>query len=392
MTYPAEARANPVIARLGSYGRSPRILGVDLARGLAVIGMFGAHIGVTDELDIADPSTWLAIVDGRSAVLFATLAGASLAIMTGGRETLVGVELTRARVRIAVRAAIIFAIGGALVLLDTRVAVILPVYAVLFLFAIPLVNGRPLSLVILAGVLALVSPVIVFLVRTASAEPNPSTGKPSDSGEPGVLMDLLVTGVYPGIVWMVFPIVGLVIGRLDMRSPRVIVRLALAGAALMIVGYGGGAVGQSFVSESSSSPTSPAQLLSTEPHSGSTFEIAGSLGFALVVIALCLAIASRLKWLLYPVIAVGAMALTAYSGHIVALFVIGDEAFTQGDNGLYVTFVLWALALCTAWTVLAGRGPLESLVTFTSRRAASLVPDADNTIDTNTTPTQNGQP
>src|SRR5690606_5958294 len=51
-----------------------RVIGVDLARGLAMIGMFGAHLNVPREVTVADPSTYLALVHGRSAILFALLA------------------------------------------------------------------------------------------------------------------------------------------------------------------------------------------------------------------------------------------------------------------------------------------------------------------------------
>ena len=52
-----------------------RIVGVDIARGLAVLGMFGAHVGVQQSFDWLEPSTWSDVVNGRSSILFAVLAG-----------------------------------------------------------------------------------------------------------------------------------------------------------------------------------------------------------------------------------------------------------------------------------------------------------------------------
>ena len=55
-----------------------RIGGVDLARGLAVLGMFAAHLlWITEPFDVLEPDTWIAVVSGRSSILFATLAGVS---------------------------------------------------------------------------------------------------------------------------------------------------------------------------------------------------------------------------------------------------------------------------------------------------------------------------
>jgi uncharacterized membrane protein YeiB len=63
----------------------------------------------------------------------------------------------------------------------------------------------------------------------------------------------------------------------------------------------------------------PIWLIGASPHSGTTFEIAGSVGVALVVIAVCLALADRLPRVLFPLAAVGSMALSAYVGGIVAV-------------------------------------------------------------------------
>ena len=44
------------------FGRAPRILGLDVARGLAILGMAGAHIGESEAFDPSDRSTWTAYV------------------------------------------------------------------------------------------------------------------------------------------------------------------------------------------------------------------------------------------------------------------------------------------------------------------------------------------
>ena len=73
-------------ARLRAYGSGARIVGVDIARGLAVLGMFGAHVGVQRSFDWLEPSTWSDVINGRSSILFAVLAGVSIAIISSGRS------------------------------------------------------------------------------------------------------------------------------------------------------------------------------------------------------------------------------------------------------------------------------------------------------------------
>ncbi|WP_062982554.1 DUF418 domain-containing protein [Nocardia anaemiae] len=58
------------------------------------------------------------------------------------------------------------------------------------------------------------------------------------------------------------------------------------------------------------------------PHSGTTFDIVGSVGFAILVIVGATAAMEhlpRLHRLATPVIAVGTMSLTAYVGHFVIM-------------------------------------------------------------------------
>jgi uncharacterized membrane protein YeiB len=120
----------------------------------------------------------------------------------------------------------------------------------------------------------------------------------------------------------------------------------------------------------------PAALLSIEPHSGTPFEVVGSGGFAIAVIALSL-LATRarvLRAVLYPVAAVGSMALTAYTLQIVAIAALGPAAWQYTDNWLYLWFVLAALAGCTAWRLIFGRGILERFLTWVSHRAAGTTP------------------
>jgi len=338
-----------------------RIVGIDVARGLAVLGMYGAHVGLTEPFDWAAPGTWLDVVNGRSSILFAVLAGVSIAIISGGRVAAGGDALRRARTRILVRALLVFAIGLLLVALDTRIAVILPVYAVLFVAAIPVLRWRSRWLFVAAGVVALVAPPVAVLVDIAVERP-------------GLVLDLLFTGHYPAVIWIAFVLVGLGVGRLDLASPSVRLRMLGAGAALAVLGYGLGAAAESAVAGSPTPVPLDIRLLATvEPHSGSPFEVVGSTGFALAVLALSLIAADRVRPVLYPVAAVGSMALTAYTAHVVIVFFIGDDAFDQPDNGLYLWFVLGALVACSIWARLLGRGPLERVLTTVSTRVASPV-------------------
>ena len=178
------ARIRSRLARLDGRGREP---GVDLARGLAVFGMFAAHLLTTVPFDWAHPDTWTDLVNGRSSILFATLAGVSLALVTGRTDPLSGTALAWARARISLRAVCIWVIGYLLILLNTPVLVILPAYAILFLFALPLLRIPAAWLFAVAALIAVTMPFAVHAIdavlRTGVGwrrYPNDSYGEHAD--------------------------------------------------------------------------------------------------------------------------------------------------------------------------------------------------------------------
>ena len=66
-----------------------RIVGIDVARGLAVLGMMTAHVGPDDHGPIP-PGGFAQLADGRPAALFVVLAGLSLALLSGSTNPEIG--------------------------------------------------------------------------------------------------------------------------------------------------------------------------------------------------------------------------------------------------------------------------------------------------------------
>lgn len=350
--------------------RHGRIVGLDVARALAVFGMLGAHVGAVPDDVQAAPSSWLGVVNGRPSILFAVLAGISVALLSGRTVPATGDDLVRARIRILVRAAWVFAIGGALEALGTDVDVILGVYALLFVLALPFLRWPPRRLLLAAAVLAVLTPPATLLL-TQYADAQDAYDTP--------FVSLAVTGPYPALIWWTFILVGLAVGRCDLTTTRVRGALVAAGAGLAVVGYGAGwlttqwwAGGQPMIwplkDTVRPAQSHPALLTGAFPHSGTTFEVVGSVGVALVVIGMCLVAADRLPRVLFPLAAVGSMALTAYGGGIVAVWAIGTLDYDT--NRPWLVYVLIITAAATIWRLFLGRGPLERLLTWSSTRVA----------------------
>ncbi|GAA1874964.1 heparan-alpha-glucosaminide N-acetyltransferase domain-containing protein [Myceligenerans crystallogenes] len=364
---------------LGGPGRVP---GLDIARGLAVLGMFTAHVGVTSE-DLATLEGWLGFAHGRSSILFATVAGVSLGLVTGRTTPPEGAGLAAARHAILARAAALIVLVAFLDLLGTRVALILGFYATYFVLALPFLRLRPMQLAGWAAAFAVCGPPVAYygpelLARLGLRLPRDGSG---------AFTDFLLTGHYPAVVWMAFVLAGLAVGRSDLRSRSLRLALVVTGfgaaflAALVSEVMTAGAGGREAIEANHDGTLSeravggklawddpwptPDYLWLPGPHDDTTLEAIGSGGFALGVIGLCL-FAGRIGALvLAPLAAVGALALTVYSAQIVAIWAVTASGFDLLDpptNEPLGWMVLIALAAATVWRVLFGQGPLERVM------------------------------
>ena len=335
-----------------------RVAGVDLARGLAVLGMLAAHLLWLGSLSWTEPSTWGAIVNGRSSILFATLAGVSLGLSTGGPRPPSGAGLGRARLRVVIRALLIWLIGVLLISLDVPAAIILPTYAVIFVLALPLLAQRASRLFLAAAIVVLVaSPVVVW-----------ANASPWWESYEGWLTGLYIGWNYPFPLWVAFTLAGLGLARAGMWSRRVQWAALGLGMLLAVAGYSLSPGAES--SEESADRPFLEAWWTADPHSSGVLEAIGSGGFAIAVIGVCLLLCSagRLPWLTFPLRAVGSMPLTAYVLQIVgwalaSTILLGsahEHAFRDLDPFLPMT--LATIVLSVVWSLLVGQGPLEALI------------------------------
>ncbi|MDI5910137.1 MULTISPECIES: DUF418 domain-containing protein [Streptomyces] len=365
--------------------------------------MFAAHVG--PDPAIGGPLGFvMELARGRSSALFALLAGFTLVLITGRPHPHTGRAGRQAVARVLIRSVVLIALGFALTALDTDVDVILAFYGLVFLVVLPLYRLRARTLAVTAAEAALLMPQVLFLVRKSiesgswgdtviAADPLTRV-----SGTDG-LIELLFTGEYPVLTWAPFMIAGMAVARLDLTQSRVRARLGLTGGALAALGYGGswlalhlipharGAIAAATDGDSGASAwwsdtvgyiidaTPTEWLLVAAPHSQTTFSILGNTGVALAVVAGCVTVTRRmprLTRLATPVTAVGMIALTVYVLHILAIRGIGMEEETGPALIALACFIVGAMVLAVAWTRRFRRGPLERLLSTTTRLASRL--------------------
>ena len=383
-----------------------RLVGLDLARALAVFGMYIVHIAPMPSAG-NDLGSWVySLAEGRSSALFATLAGFSLMLIAGRLEPKTGLAGRQAKARIAIRAVILLALGTVLAM-EYGDVIILAYYGVYFLLALLLVRLSAKTLAIIAAGIALVMPQLAFVLKmwlSDSVQQNINAYDPLEKLSSVGVLDLLLTGLYPTITWMAFVIAGMALARLDLTAATVQLRLAALGASLTVGAYGlaallggtsavlsfgggggpssgsgagsmgSGSMGSGSMGSGSGGPVqSASDLLGAVSHTGTTLDTIGCLGVAiLVIVGATVAIdrLPRLRRLAKPVIAVGTMSLTAYVGHFLA-----QSAWPASGAGTtkswvpVLTYILGAIVFAAIWSRFFRRGPLEYLLNAATRPA-----------------------
>jgi len=358
-----------------------RIVGIDVARCLALLGMMATHIlpGVVDgEVPLAQQ-----VAGGRASALFAVLAGVSLALVAGERGPLRGRAWRAMLAGTTVRSAVIGLVGLLLGGLDTGIAVILVYYAVLFVVAVPFMALSTRALAMVAGSWIVLAPASSFWLRDRL--PLTSYEVPSFDSfvHPVALVrDLLLTGYYPVLTWVGFILVGLLIGRLDLSSKRTAGLLAVGGGAAAVVAWQlsdaltsdagvRAALIRSFTGAGwqddlattlqhglyGVTPTDSGWWLAVRaPHTGTTFDLLMTSGSACLVLGVCLVVGRSAPRLCAVGFGAGAMTFSLYTLHVV----LRTDGLWDGDDlGTFVGQAALVLLIGAAFRWGGHRGPLE---------------------------------
>lgn len=337
-----------------------RIRGIDLARALAIVGMVMVHIGPVRDAGGGVLGAAYRATHGRAAIGFIVLAGLGVSLLAGDRSA---GRLEHATTTLAWRALILFPAGLALQTLDTNVAVILQYYAVFFLVAAAAMRLSDRGLVLVAATSVTVGPILLlWLERTAAHLFQP--GVPQWHNLVRIARDVLVTGYYPVVVWTAPLVVGIWLGRRNLRSHAVQRALAAGGAAVAA----GGFILSEVLVAALGPPAFPGDwrtLYVIEPHNEMPLWVLTATGIAVAVTGLCLLAARAAPTASWPLVALGQLALTAYVLHLIVLDVWPQWLVRDGVMSAWVSvarFTAVAALAATAYRSVATRGPFELLL------------------------------
>ena len=378
--------------------RSRRLVGIDAARGIALVGLMAIHILPAWNENTGEPTLSWRLFSGDSAALFALLAGVGLALTSGGTHPHEGKKMIADRIGVAVRAVLITALGlwiGTLMPEDPPAYNILIYYGVFFLLAIPFLHLQARTLFVFGAIFGIGAPLLMQsllndLPAWSSYNPTLSTVM----AEPAATASqLLLTGSYPALTYMAYLLVGLGIGRLNLRKTENQIWLLVVGIGaaifaqatsyVLLYALGGyqrlldaSHMGEEELAEvliwgPDSLPTSTVWWLSiATPHSNTPLAIAASLGVSMAVLGALLLIARKAEAWLLTLTAMGVMTLTLYTAHLVALTF---EAHYDQPYLWYVIHLAVAAAFAVVWYLSLGQGPLERVIGLAVKGARRIV-------------------
>lgn len=376
-----------------------RLVGIDVARGLALVGMMAVHTLPSVAPDDTMSVPWVLSV-GKAAALFAVLAGVGIAFGSGGRRRPVGRLLDASAASLVVRALLIAVVGlllGYVVPADSA-SVILAYYGALFVLAIPLLSLSTRALVVLATVITLAVPVLSHLLRAQLENATVSNPTFTDllTDPLGLATDLALTGAYPALPWLAYLCVGLAVGRAMITSRGVATTIGALGVGIalaastgswLVMNVAGGWNRLEAVALQTMTPTeytdlvvwgptgtlptdSPWWLGTMSPHSSTPFDMAFTIGTSLAVLGAAVLLGRVAGRALAPLAAAGSMTLTLYALHLLLLV---SPVQPESDAVAFALQVLVLIAFALVWSRRFTRGPLEAVVWRGSTLVRSLI-------------------
>lgn len=338
--------------------RPRRLVSLDCARALAIIGMIAVNVGPQQAGGLLEKLFMLPY--GRASLLFMFLAGIGLGLLTHpARRT----PWREQWVLLVWRSMLLLAAGLGLQAINHGVSVILTVYGVLFLAAIPMTRMGTRALAVSTGVMAILGPLGWIAILVARDET--FRGRPILlPATPMEVMDrILITGPYPALVWVVPLLAGLTLSRFDLASRQIQMRLLICGFVATI---GGLLLSRMLGALTGIDPTDGgfARLLASYDHSEAPLWLLSGVGSAACLVGLFCIIEPWLGRHAQALINLGRLSLTMYVVHLIliAVFVRPDPHTTIEGIAFASLISLFCLVCAHLWVTHYGRGPLERLL------------------------------
>ena len=347
-----------------------RIIGIDVARALAVIGMIFVNFKVVFGEHGRPWVEYVAsIFDGKAAATFVVLAGVGLALMTNSAlKNNDSQRLKTARIRIAKRALFLFVVGLSYIVIWP--ADILHFYGIYMLVILLLLTSNEKTILMSAIALILLYPLLIGFWNYETGWDFDTLNYSDFWTLSGFFRNLFFNGFHPVIPWTSFMLFGFWFGKQDLKSDRFIKKAfwvsSIAFVVIQILSH----LSISFLSEGNEQTAMElSEIIGTNPMPPLPIYMFNGIAISISIISACIIIGKRFSTnkILLALNKTGQLALTFYVAHvIIGMGII--EAINPEKMGNYpiefsVAYALIFSILCvlfaTYWLKKRENGPVE---------------------------------
>jgi uncharacterized protein len=347
-----------------------RIIGIDVARALAIIGMIIVNFKVVfGENGQPWVKSFASIFDGKAAATFVVLAGVGLALMTNSAINHKDkAKIKLARIRIAKRALFLFIIGISYITIWP--ADILHFYGIYMAITMVLLTCKEKTILISGICIILVYPILIAVLNYETGWDFATLNYQDFWTIKGFIRNLFFNGFHPVLPWTAFMLFGYWFGKQDLNNDKFVKKTfwmsTIIFISIQVVSY----LTISILSEGNQEAVLELTMIfGTKPMPPLPIYMFNGIAIAFALISACILIAKKFEnsFIIDALNKTGQLALTFYVAHVI--IGIGTiEMINPSKIGIYsIEFsVIYAMVFCllcvlfaVIWRKYYNFGPLE---------------------------------
>jgi uncharacterized protein len=347
-----------------------RIIGIDVARALAVIGMIIVNFKVVfGENGLSWVKSFASVFDGKAAATFVVLAGVGLALMTNSAiKNKNQDKLKIVRRRILKRALFLFIVGISYIAIWP--ADILHFYGIYMAITMLLLISKERTLIATAITLIVAFPILMIFWNYETGWDFNTLDYQGFWTLKGFMRNLFFNGFHPVIPWTAFMLFGYWFGKQDLHNDKFIKKTFWISSIIFVSIQALSYLSISFLSEGNQETAKElTEILGTNPMPPLPIYMFNGSAIAFAIISACIIIAKRFEnnKIIDALNKTGQLALTFYVAHVLIGMGIID-AINPAKMGNYsvefsvvcaLVFSLLCIVFAVIWRKYKTSGPLE---------------------------------
>lgn len=346
------------------------MIGIDVARALAVIGMIIVNFKIVfGDNGIGWIKSLASVFDGRAAATFVVLAGVGLALMTNSAiASNDPKQLGIVRNRIIKRALFLFVVG--ISYLPIWTADILHFYGIYMAITIVVLSHKKKTILAFAIAFIIAFPILMTLWDYEVGWNFETLDYHGFWTIKGFMRNLFFNGFHPVVPWTAFMLFGYWFGKLNLQNDKLVKKIFWISTATFTAIQITSQLAISFLSEGNAKTAKElVEIIGTHPMPPLPMYMLNGVSIAFAIISACIIIAKQFEnnAIINALNKTGQLALTFYVAHVVIGMGIVEllHPFKMGSYsiGFSVAYALVFSFLCLVFAVIWKKfysfGPLE---------------------------------